>query len=1089
MKKFIFFVSMVLASSLFFTGCGPFDNNGSGNGNRPIVVPPVVTDTTAPVITVLGDNPATVLLNETYTDAGATATDDVDGTVDVTTSGTVDTSTVGSYTITYTATDAAGNVATETRTVNVVENVDPNADITAPVITLKGQNPQTIVVGAYTELGARAVDNVDGIIPVEIDVSGLNENLVGTYIVAYSATDSSGNTATAIRTVNVIADATADDTPPVITLLGANPQIIYLDGIYVELGATALDDLDGDITTNIEINATGVDTSVEGNYTVTYNVKDANGNAAAEAVRDVYVRVVVLPPSPTADITSQKLACDVNDTTSSTDAVDFNASQTEKRNISSTSLEDANREMPTNNITPKRLSAVVPATNPDGTLVDDGATLVHPLLVSYVQQIVGDYEMGEGSANVGDPTHLDGVFVGISMDNGDTWKNFTISDTTDKWSKQVVWNNATINYPGHAQKPTMAVEGNNILVAWNDKYCPSGNPFDLVQDSEGNYTTDYFAVNGAQGSIDYEGIVALPNGKTVYEVPFSCVWTARGLFDPADGTITWTSPMQLTSGTRDSNHIKVASSSAGFALAWQEDTVGLKSGKGEGPGDGWSGATTGHGTDIWYTSIKMEDFNDLNVTDENTSRPKSLYNFHYPVRITDNEKCQVGDSKPYCNYMCDTYGSVDTNQSNNSGSAISRCMTYDIDMLTDTPVVLDGDTGASRAALNILKNVDGQHVVVFGYEETKGLSESTPGDGSQDQGDSTTIIELEGKSVYFESFLFDAIDAVNLSTDFKTIMETAKIPMVSAGNIVNVRVPDRNDTSKMIYENARRLVIGTQTDSCDAERFTFAFLYKQSFDTQGASSDMFVRVNNGLTYESFTYLDDYLVPNVSAQVPQPDVTAADYNVSWSAANLDDNTYDNDIENTFSPRIFLRGNDIFVGYAYTPLEKEGHMPSNFHIHRYVNGSGWQGPQNITKITRADRSAVDPRFFTTPKGIDNGLALDQSNPDIMFVTWGTIEDTDLSDPVSDRREADLFYVRSTNRGVDWDANESMLSAREGTVVEEKAVESFTNPDGKTIYNVWLQDVEHDVYLTDPTNPFYGVDTWFGHVDYNISTVTPQ
>ena len=49
-----------------------------------------MVDTTPTVITVEGDNPATVELGATYTDAGATA----DGGETVTTSGTVDTSTL-----------------------------------------------------------------------------------------------------------------------------------------------------------------------------------------------------------------------------------------------------------------------------------------------------------------------------------------------------------------------------------------------------------------------------------------------------------------------------------------------------------------------------------------------------------------------------------------------------------------------------------------------------------------------------------------------------------------------------------------------------------------------------------------------------------------------------------------------------------------------------------------------------------------------------------------------------------------------------------------------------------------------------------
>ena len=44
-------------------------------------------DTTDPVITINGDNPATITVDSTYTDAGATCTDAVDGTRDVTTTG------------------------------------------------------------------------------------------------------------------------------------------------------------------------------------------------------------------------------------------------------------------------------------------------------------------------------------------------------------------------------------------------------------------------------------------------------------------------------------------------------------------------------------------------------------------------------------------------------------------------------------------------------------------------------------------------------------------------------------------------------------------------------------------------------------------------------------------------------------------------------------------------------------------------------------------------------------------------------------------------------------------------------------------
>lgn len=79
-------------------------------------------DTEPPVITIKGKNPDTVTVStsKTYKDSGATAKDNVDGTVTVTPSSTVDLKKEGKYTITYTAKDKAGNENTASRTVVVV---------------------------------------------------------------------------------------------------------------------------------------------------------------------------------------------------------------------------------------------------------------------------------------------------------------------------------------------------------------------------------------------------------------------------------------------------------------------------------------------------------------------------------------------------------------------------------------------------------------------------------------------------------------------------------------------------------------------------------------------------------------------------------------------------------------------------------------------------------------------------------------------------------------------------------------------------------------------------------------------------------
>ncbi|MFS4483587.1 M14 family zinc carboxypeptidase, partial [Hyunsoonleella sp. 2307UL5-6] len=137
-------------------------------------------------------------------------------------------------------------------------------DTTAPVITLNGAATIDLSLGdVYTEAGATATDDLDGDITAAIVIGGdvVDTNTAGTYLVTYDVTDAAGNPATQeVRTINIIPDTTA----PVITINGAVIIDLSLGDVYTEAGATATDDLDGDITAAIVIGGDVVDTNTAG---------------------------------------------------------------------------------------------------------------------------------------------------------------------------------------------------------------------------------------------------------------------------------------------------------------------------------------------------------------------------------------------------------------------------------------------------------------------------------------------------------------------------------------------------------------------------------------------------------------------------------------------------------------------------------------------------------------------------------------------------------------------------------------------------------------------------------------------------------
>lgn len=744
------------------------------------------------------------------------------------------------------------------------------------------------------------------------------------------------------------------------------------------------------------------------------------------------------------------------------------------------------------------LTTVVDATTASGLLDEENPRQVHPLLISYTDVVKGDFQLGTGSSEVPDIDHVADVFVALSQDDGETWKAINISRTGDKSSIDVdFWGQGELEpYFGNSFKPVIKTEGNNILVAWNDKYCPSGNPqgFENVgTEDQPEYAEDLYLVNGPQGTINYEGLETY--GEEIvpaHEVPFSCVWTARGVYDEENKEVDWHAPMQLTTARRDSNKLGIASSSEGFVLTWQEDPVGLRPGSGSGPGDGWSGASTNHKSDIWYSYIPLRDeasqpyfeATDGETTEDDTTKPKSAYNLSYPVPVTDNAVClqsnvDAGTGAKYCETLCETNGTyVDNPESEYDDRDIGKCYSNYNDPLqqlfvesdaypdaTSAQQLLNGDTGASRPLIGLYGNR-----VILAYEETKGAAETIPGLPNSETLDEVDV-EDQGKVGYVHSFAMNNPDVIAPGTVVNHLEPSA--PELEGG-----------EPGDPVLENVRRLTLISQVDASDVTSPTtqhmWGILYKSGIETQGESSDMNLRLAKG-AYD-VSALNDFSW-NLSSHTPAEDEKVKG---TWTPDNLWDATWENSTENTFSPRGFLRGDKVVVGYEYTPswrVAQVGHLSNNFHIiYSNDNGANWSIPQDITGISNNIISTVDPRLIPAAKSIAGSpLAEDVANPDVIFVSYGTLE-------MGSGEELDLYVTRSSDGGETWDkvpatidgspTNEAIVSSD----AEEKEVQGMANAAGTKLYSVWLQELDPEEADESVADFLLGSDIWAQRKDYD-------
>ena len=222
--------------------------------------------------------------------SGVTATDYEDG--DITDKvkviyNNLNTNVTGLYRIIYEVTDSGGYKVTKTIYVNVIpkSNTRPIIYVDNIIVPLGSRYNPYAMVSAY--------DNEDGNITGSIIVvyNHVNVYKEGTYKVGYKVTDSMGMSASCVVKVTVKNYYGKED-------INKNQDpIIYANDISVALNAkfdplewvAATDKEDGDITNRVMVIVNDVNTSVEGNYHVTYEVIDSSGNKVNKAMM-VYVK-------------------------------------------------------------------------------------------------------------------------------------------------------------------------------------------------------------------------------------------------------------------------------------------------------------------------------------------------------------------------------------------------------------------------------------------------------------------------------------------------------------------------------------------------------------------------------------------------------------------------------------------------------------------------------------------------------------------------------------------------------------------------------------------------------------------------------
>ncbi len=512
-------------------------------------------------------------------------------------------------------------------------------------------------------------------------------------------------------------------------------------------------------------------------------------------------------------------------------------------------------------------------------------------------------------ANWSEPVNISNTALLSSMNTD--WDGSEVDGTTRK------------PYYGDSDKPNISNGGGNLMLTWTDKFCDSGD----------------------QRSATYID-------RVNRELPFSCTYAAYSF----DSGKNWTAPARLSDGSRDAKQdVSKVNSMGKSVITWQEDPQGLLVGHADGPGDGASGATASHGTDIWFTTTTFEatKWEDEAHTIPIAGKPTG---FATPARLTDNATTNLSGGH---HTVKDSAGN-----------------------LVDGADVDSGQTSATRANTALVGST-----TVVAYEETKGSEEietgkyiryhnfpySTNPAGAANQ--AGCVISNPAENARRVRFVPQATPGAS-GLQMGIFWKEGKYDQGGPSDIVARLL--RNGVSHTNMEPAVSTNCVTSDYAVSSTLANTAAINLSSNTKTGgnlADTTEANNIENALAHRGAIVGDDLYI-------------GYSYTTDWALT-----TYTN-----------LDNYDFWLRH-YDGATDTWSAPKNLsNLPSVVADNG---------VTVKPVNVREPRFVKTPYSTNEA---DNYNPNAFVIAWGT--QTNVASHIEDPQDLDIFYTRSFDKGASFE-----------------------------------------------------------------------